>query len=498
MELSGRISADERHKVKLAFVLAAAFALLCVLINPVGYVGGGADDEHYLAAARCWVEQGAPCLPPNHWWTRWPAFAPVALSSALLGESRFTLSIGPFVYWASALAALASLATLWFNWRVAVVAVVFLAAMPAFAFTALDPTCDGPELAFQLGALVAAALAYRRQSALLAIIGGIAAGLALQARDTSLLFAAVSAFAWLFLDSRRRRVLLWAIGGFAGVIVADLMIYGFATGDPFLRYRLALGHVGVPSHALPEGFDTSRSPLFNPDYIKAWKREEGISLFWPLDPWLNLVAAPGFRTLFGLLLVGLLLYRDRLVPVERSAVKFLLLSAALWAVLLVYGLAVDPRPRMFLPLAAAGALAGASLVVSAWRSGSRPMAAVLVLLHLVLGVRTIDQHASSEESEARARQWLDAYPTRIEITKGARSYLTLIPAVRDLPEDRSGREMVILNSVIPCDEVAGSRPGGSGHGRVVDSLKELNAGQSYLCLIAYTDAYYRDRGLLRR
>ena len=498
MDLGARIIADERHKIRLALTLAAAFALSCILINPVGYVGGGADDEHYLAAARCWVEQGMPCLPPNHWWTRWPAFAPVALSSALLGESRFTMSIGPFVYWASVLAALGALGTLWFSWRVAALAVIILAAIPAFAFTALDPTCDGPELAFQLGALLAATLAYRRQSALLAIIGGIAAGLALQARDTSLLFVGVSALAWLFLDPRRRRVLLWSIIGFAGVLIADLLIYGLATGDPLLRYRLALGHVGVPSHALPEGFDTSRSPLFNPDYIKAWKREEGITLFWPLDPWLNLAAAPGFRSLFAFLLVGFLLYRDRLVPAERRAAIFLLLAVGLWAILLVYGLAVDPRPRMFLPLAAPCALAGAALMVAAWRSGSRPVVAVLVLLHLALGINMIARHASSEEPEARARQWIAAFPNRIEITKGARSYLTLIPAVRLLPGDKSGMEMVILNAVIPCDEVAGSRIGGSGYGRVVDSLQERKAKQSYLCLIAYTDAYYRDRGIIRR
>lgn len=51
---------------RIAFALAALIALCCVALNPVGYVGGGADDEQYLAAARCWVAQRVPCLPEGH------------------------------------------------------------------------------------------------------------------------------------------------------------------------------------------------------------------------------------------------------------------------------------------------------------------------------------------------------------------------------------------------------------------------------------------------
>ena len=498
MKHPGRIVAADQHDARLAFALAAAFALFCIFINPVGYVGAGADDEHYLAAARCWIEQGLPCRPPNHWWTRWPAFAPVALSTALLGESRFTVSIGPFVYWTASMAAIGMLGTLWFNARAGALAVAILAATPAVAVIAIDPTADTAELCFQLSALVAATFAFRRHSPIWAIVAGIAAGLALESRDTSAVFIAVSALAWLFLDSHRRRVLLWAIAGLAAVTIADMAIYGFATGDPLLRYRLALGHVGVPTDALPEGFDTSQSPLLNPSYIRAWKREVGITMFWPLDPWINLLATPRIRSVLWFLLAAVLLYRQRLSPTENRVAFRLLLAAALWAVLLVYGLAIDPKSRMFLPLAAAAALVGGALVAAAWRSGSQLPAATLLLMHLTLGIYAIDHHAASAVPEARARHWLAAFQDRIEITRGARSYLTLIPGVRTLPADQSGHEMVILNSVKPCDEVAGAQAGGPRLGRVVDYVQEPNAQQSYLCLIAYTDAYYRERNLVRR
>lgn len=489
--------ADDRLARRLAFALAAVFALSCVLINPTGYVGAGADDEHYLAAARCWVEQGMPCLPPNHWWTRWPAIAPVALFSALLGESRLTISIGPFLYWMWSLVAVAWLGTLWFNWRAGAVAAAILAAIPAFAVTAFDPTCDGPELAFQLAALLAATIAYRRQSALIATAAGLAAGLALQARDTSVVFVTVSGLVWLLLEPRRRKILLWAVTGLLAAIFAEIAFYGFATGDPLLRYRLALGHVAVPTHALPDGFDTSQSPLFNPDYIKAWKREGGITLFWPIDPWLNLLTAAGFRSLSWMLVFCFVLFRKQLAIVEGRATARILLAAGLWAFLLVYALAVDPRPRMFLPLAAVSTIACGGIMAAVWRSGIRLPVALLTFLHLALGLHALDRQPSSDRAEARARQWLAANPNRIEITKGARSYLTLVPGIRALPTDKSGKDLVILNTVTPCEQLAQGPSGGPRYGRVVDSVREPNVGVSYLCLIAYTDAYYRDRGIIR-
>src|SRR5215213_6663382 len=73
--------------------LAATFLLL-LLVNPIGFIGGGWDDWQYLTAARCWVEYG-PCVPRTHWEGRWPVFAPIAAIVALFGESRTTLGLWP-------------------------------------------------------------------------------------------------------------------------------------------------------------------------------------------------------------------------------------------------------------------------------------------------------------------------------------------------------------------------------------------------------------------
>jgi hypothetical protein len=82
----------------LRWMVAIVGALALILIvNPVGFVGGGWDDWQYLNAARCWVQHG-PCLPTDHWQGRWPIIAPLAAVIALLGESRFSVGLPSLAY----------------------------------------------------------------------------------------------------------------------------------------------------------------------------------------------------------------------------------------------------------------------------------------------------------------------------------------------------------------------------------------------------------------
>ncbi len=473
---------------RIAFALAALFALCCVAINPVGYVGGGADDEQYLAAARCWVAQRVPCLPESHWWTRWPAFAPSAAGSALLGEGRWSIGLGPLAMWAAALALLGFVVTRWFGWRAGALSIALLAATPVFTAFALAPNTDIPELAFQLGALAAATLAFDRQSRGWAVAGGLLAGLALQARDTSVLFLGAAALAWLTLDQDRRRILLWAVAGLAGVMLVEVAAYALATGDPLLRYELALGHTRILSNALPEGFDTSASPILNPAYIKAWEREAGVTIWWPLDPWLNLLANPRIQSLLGLWLVAMLAFRKRMSVQQRRSGVRLLGAAGLVALLLVYGLAVDPKARMFLPLAAALAAVSAALVVAAWRSGSQLLAGLLVALHLMFGLNVLRHYFASRPAEQRAETWLRQLGNSTEIDEGARSYLTLLPIARRLPTRGSGQRFVIMLSAGPCAALVGRDATGRSDGRVVDQVGGPDLSQGQLCLFEYAPA----------
>ncbi|MCJ7420597.1 ArnT family glycosyltransferase [Sphingomicrobium astaxanthinifaciens] len=482
------VPADEAGKARLALGLAALFALGCLWLNPVGYVGGGADDEQYLAAARCWVEASGPCLPADHWWSRWPVIAPVATALALLGDSRAAVAVGASLSWGLLLFAMGSLGTRWFGWRAGVTALVAIAATPVVTAYALTPNPNVTELAFQLLALLAATIAYRTGAARAAFVGGLFAGLAFATRSTSILFLAASALTWLFLDPDRRRPLLWAIAGLAVVLLGEMAVYAAATGDPFYRQALALSHTGIPSAELPAGFDTSQSPLFNPAYIAAWRREMGIALFWPVDGWINVLLGPRLGTLLLAAALGAILLRRTLPGPSRTILKRAALGVALLVVLLTWGLAIDPKARMFLPAGALAALALGALVAARPDGRRSSLALGLVGFQLIIGLSVLAVYPNSHEGERKAARWIADHGGRIEILPGARSYLTFVAGAEALPDRGAGRPLLIALTGGPCEEAIGNAPGGGPTGRVVDSAAQGPTSRARLCLFEYAEA----------
>lgn len=474
--------------VAVTFAVAALVALLVAAINPVGYVGSGADDEQYLAAARCWVSSGEPCRPSAHWWTRWPAFAPIALFSWWLGESRLSVGIGPGVYWVGALGLTGWLGTLWFGWRAGAIAIVLLGATPVVAAFAFDPNVDLAELTFQVGALVAATYAYRRGSRAMALTAGVVAALALQARDTSALFILVSAGAWLLLDTQKRLVLLWTIPGLIGTMLGEMLVYFLATGDPLFRYGLALGHTNIPSFELPAGFQSSRGPLFNPDYIRSWKREAQITVWWPVDPWLNLLASARSAGLALTAILSLAFLRKHLPRAQRRGASIILAAAVAIALMLVYALAIDPKPRMFMNLWAALAILSGAALSAGLKSEARPLALTLLVLPIALGFYVMRVYPASASAERRAQQWIANYGSDIELDKGAASYLTLLPEARALQSRGAGRRFLIVTSNVECRYLIRAKPNGATNGRVVDMVVGSQPRQGYFCLFEYLPA----------
>ncbi|MEO7758810.1 MAG: glycosyltransferase family 39 protein [Sphingomicrobium sp.] len=445
-------------------------ALAALLINPVGYTGGGADDVHYLAAGRCWVAHGSMCLPHDHWAARWPAVMPVAAGIAFLGDDRATVGLGALAGWIASITLVGLLGRLWFDRAVGLLAAAVLASTPIISAWATQPSVDLIELALQLAALALATMSYRRQSARLACFAGVAAALAVQARETSVVFCAVSALAWLLLDRNRRRVLLWALAGFAGSMAVEIGAYAIATGDPLFRYRLAMGHVAIPSEELARSVDTRTSPLFNPAYIAGWRREMGIHWWWAADPWLNLLASPRI----GLALVATALtapFAWRNLPAEwrQSAVR-LLAFAVLVAVLLVYALAVDPKPRMFLALLAAASIVLAAMTIACVRAGRPLIPVAIVVLLLAAGLRIISITVDTRDLERRAGKWVAGYPNAIQIDRRSLTTLMLVDGAPDLPE--SGRPLRIVTTNGACE--------GFGS-RVIDRIGGPPQGE--LCLI---------------
>ena len=435
---------------RLAPVWVLLIALAVLIIAPVGYVGGGADDYNYLDASRCWVAAGHPCLPHTHWATRWPAILPTALFVGLLGESRLTVGLGPLCAWAACIVLLAKLGRHWFGRSTGYLAAAILAATPVFAQAALQPGADVIELALQLGALLVATTAFKRQSRAFAIAAGAIAALAIEARDTSILFCAAAGLGWLLLDTTRRKILLWAIVGFAGVLAIEAATYAAVTGDPLYRYRLALAHVSVPSAELSPDVDMRQSPLFNPAYIAGWKREAGITVWWPLDPWLNLACSPRL----GLLLAGAglgLAYSWRNLPARwKRSLGRLGIATLLIALGLIYGLAVDPKPRMFFLLAATCSLGLAGSTVWSFRRGNPLVPAFVTGMVVLGGLYALRMIPNTHELEHSAAGWIAAHPGDIEIDQRTLSILTLVPEARALPLAGSGKVLRLQATDGPC------------------------------------------------
>ncbi|MCM8556403.1 glycosyltransferase family 39 protein [Sphingomicrobium sediminis] len=481
--------ASETRSRTLAFVAAGLFAILCVWLNPVGYVGAGADDEQYLEAARCWVAYGGPCLPEDHWWSRWPVIAPVAASIALFGESRFAVGVGPALSWALAMFSIAALGTRWFGWRAGVAALVALAATPVVAVFALTPNPNVTELAFQLAALLAATIAFQRQSVGYAVLGGLLAAFALASRNTSILFLGISAWSWLFLDADKRKVLLWAILGLAIGVMAEMAVYAAATGDPLYRYLLAMNHTGIPSAALPDDFDITQSALFNPAYVAAWEREAGVQVFWPIDGWLNLMVGARMAPLLWSALFAVVLLRSNLAASTKRHLGMLWLATAFIVVMLTWGLAIDPKARMFMGLAAVSALTLGAIIKASWGKPAASLALGLLIAHVGLSLVTIRAYPASREAEKVAATWIAEHGDRIELHHGAASYLTLLPESHDLPLRGAGRDLLIAMTGGPCEALVGSDEDGPT-GRVLASAGGNAASQGRICLFEYADDYW--------
>jgi hypothetical protein len=92
------LPADVRPDIRLSpLSLALLTALLLMALAPLGYVGGGWDDRHYLEAARCAAANGF-CLPEDHWARRFTLVVPTGLAAALFGETRQALWLAPAAY----------------------------------------------------------------------------------------------------------------------------------------------------------------------------------------------------------------------------------------------------------------------------------------------------------------------------------------------------------------------------------------------------------------
>jgi 4-amino-4-deoxy-L-arabinose transferase-like glycosyltransferase len=423
-------------------------ALILALFLPGGFVGGDSDDYHYLLAAECWANSGGwlstdACLPRDHWQARWPMIGPMSVVIALSGTSRFTVSIVPFLYSCAVLLLFSDLVNRIFGRGAALLGGLLLLFTPAFTRGLLTANVDSVELTFVLAFAAAGWRALEARSAWWAAAAGFALALAVQTRETSLALTAVAGFA-ILLAPAARRLALFAAAGFALPLSLELMLFALRTGDPFRRVSLALNHTRIPSTELPDPAASAvGAPLFNPAVIGGWRPSSGLDLHWTVNGPVNLLIHPYMGlTLIAACVLVVAYRREPFVNAEvRKRSSVLAAAAAGVALLLIYGLAIDPKPRMFLmPLAAAAAIAGA-FGAAAWQARRRAL--VLFFGALIPGraVLVLLSGMDVAAAEQAAGSWLRRHPEAISMSGTTARHLALVPESRGVPTDDDSRPL---------------------------------------------------------
>jgi len=438
----------DRIAIPSPLLLVMAAALLIALVNPVGYRGGGSDDWYYLEAARCWVAHNAPCLPTTHWAARLPIIAPVAATLGLLGETRAGLAGVALLHGLAALGLFMLLVTRQFGRLEACLAGMALAVTPIFAANMTALNVDMVELTWALAALLCLQQAALTENRRWAMAAGLMLGIAIMARTTSLLLLPIGGLG-LIAFPRLRRFIAPAAGGLMLILALDALCYEGMIGDPLHGWRLALGHAQLPSTQIAAPLSAQESPLFNRQLIAGWRRRMGLEMHWSIDGLLNLLAHP----LIGLTLLtaGALLLVER-----RSAPRALWLLAgagALDALGLVYALAIDPTPRMFLLLLSAGATIIGVLGASLWRHGAGGKVAIMLALGLsaALSVRVVhDSHGLAKAAPILAA-WGAEAPRHMAIDETTRRLFPFDPVLTTLPTaPAAGRTKMLILSGGGC------------------------------------------------
>ena len=399
---------------------AIVFVCLLNFWNPVGYVGGGADDDRYIAGALCWIGNG-PCLPVNHWEGRWPLIASLAASIEMFGLNRTGVALPSLVASLSCLFLLYALGRR-YDPKIGVTSALILAATPAFTIQLMSATVESFELAFVL----AGALAITRRKFLIA---GIAFAMAFQVRETSL--GALVPAAWVMRRDLRGLGLFGV--GFGSILLVELLFYYVWTGEALYRRTLSMRHIALPSSELAHV--PSGPPIFNTELIKNWKYD--LEVHWLLNGFLNLVVSLKTGLLYALAPLLYVIQRRQLHDSERRAVQFLIFSAAFYSVVLIYVLAVDPKPRlMFVPLAALS-LASAILIVRTWSAVTLTIVlctAALISLTMAAQPRQARYERAAEQLEVRFAGLIEtAQPGYFGLSR-----------LRDLPPAGSGKPYLLM------------------------------------------------------
>lgn len=419
----------ERHDSIWLAALVFGTAILLAL-DPPGYFGGRWDDARYLEAALQWVE--APALGTVHWALRWPVVLPAWASLEVLGRTRFAVMVPGLLTFALLLAV-----NFWATRRIfgavsALLACAMLIATSEILFAATRLTADLPELLFMsvsAWSFVFAARTAGSPRTRWLIACGVCAGLAFAVRETAASLVIALGLIWLAGVGLPRRAYGWIALGFVGVWLPEQLILWQASGDPLYRLHVDLRHVEVPSTNLRGLVAGGGAPAMNPAMMARWTGVGPLRLHYLIDPWLNLFLNGRYGLDFLIAATALGFAWRRLRAPGIRSVAVLAGLAATHVAFVVYVIATDPKPRMFMPAILCACLIAGIALPLAWRGRARIVLALLGVAKLILLLVTIDTTAVyKSQSDALARQVLTQVAGPVHADRWTLSTLALADA----------------------------------------------------------------------
>lgn len=387
-------------------LLPAAILIALILYKPVPFIGtGSSDDFKYLSGAHCLT-----CLPMNHWQIRFLIVWPTGVELLLFGSNIWSMLLFPVACAIAALSLLVALTERQYGRPAALIAGCLLALTPVFDERAMRIGVDVPELALLLGALFVIQRRHPHGWA------GLLVALAVLSRPTQLAALPMIAFASWTVD---RRQLKWLALGFVAPLALSSLVYWVVAGDPLYAWKLSLHHAQHPSKFLSPSVDWRESELFNPDYIGGWKPNAGVAAHWTVQGIINLLLN---REMAFTLWSGIIFAAWSWRKLDRLQ-STLIISCGLYFGALTYAFAIDPEPRMFLPVAAAAAALAGSLAPGLWRWPTKMVVVAMIGLATVQTAVSTARRWDPQPSARVADQMLGT--TSYELTPGAREALAL-------------------------------------------------------------------------
>lgn len=273
--------------------IAVAFGTLMILLFPTGFGGGGYDDQRYLDAAHMWM-QHFPYVGTTHWELRSTLVLPLATLLSTFGD-RISVAMSLPIFVSVLFVAFNFFAIhRTFGRDVAVLWSLIFLTTPLYI--KIGSTLF-PEIVEMLFATMSVWLFYfgtgseKRRTCF--ILAGLTAAAAIMTRETSAWIVLAYGLYFILFDRRRWMDYLWIAASLAIPLILEFLWLYHATGHPFYRQLVDMGHSSIPDTTLSRAFSHD-SHLIDSNADKRWEDPGIFRIHWAINPALSLLVDARF------------------------------------------------------------------------------------------------------------------------------------------------------------------------------------------------------------